>query len=401
MGDKTNDSTSGASAAAVAETTKRKPFTKQAAESAAAGEKMAVGNTQQRGAGGQYGGKKSYSLSEAKKMLGDTFDRGSGKKLPAETDGKALDEVKPGGKDSETESARASKKSDAAADEGAHAESSQKDKPAAADSKELARAKEVLKRRWGYTEDDFKLYADNPQRLIELGSKAHAQDVAESMKGREKAKTDADKGADAAGDDQGDDPDEGADDPDADDLEADRDVQEALKHFSGYDRKQVEPWVKTINAYMAAGTKRTQAAIMKAAEAHIEKRIKALNAEITQLINAGRAEAEFDRTCETLKADYPEIDTDEGRLELAKAIGERRAGGNKESVRALVHAQAKALWSDARAKRIEEQKRQDELDSAKDNGTVAVSTRTKGGARKGSNGKELLGEAFDRASGRR
>lgn len=380
MDETKNDSNSAAA------TADRKPFTKQAAEKA--GEKMAAGNTQKRESAGVFGGKQSMSLSEAKKMLGESFDKGSGKKLPAETDAKALDEVKAKGKDSDANSDRASKK-DASTDKG-EGDAASKKATGSVDPKKLERAQQALKLA-GWTDEDFKSMSD--ERVVALGEKAHARDVEQGKKNRDKpTDTDADKADDASGD-AGDKLDDAVDDdPDEDAL-----VDAAVKtHFKGFEPEQVKPWAKALRSFVGAESKRVQTAANKHSEGLITKATKEITARAEKLIDAAMATAEFDRTAETLKVEgFSEIDTDEGRLELANAIGERRAGGNKMSVRALALQESRALWGDARQKRIEERKRQDELDSAKDNGTLGVVTRSIEGGRN-KTGKELFAESFDR-----
>lgn len=344
---------------------------------------------------GQF--KERLTQRDGKALLGQSLDK-QRKRLGRETDADALDEVRPTGQSAGADKDRGGK-DPAATTSKATDEHSSKGATGEIDEQKLAAAHQALKLD-GWTEDDFR--ALTPQRVIDLGQRAIDRQRERGKELRERS-GDANAAASASKDatTKKDEPKGEAKRASSTSADFTEEELETIirEDFDEFDATEVKPWVKAISKVARRLLGGSDAAFEARASKVLEKQLGEAKASLTETQAVMRAEAEFDRAVDVLTKEYPELDKEDGRVQLAKRIGQLRKGGDTKSIRTLVIEQARALWGDEREKRLEEERRNSEEASARENGTFAVTAATGLDRKKGP--KQLLGESFDRLAARR
>jgi len=300
-------------------------------------EREATRTTQGRSADGKFGAKADESKRVDPSAIARNIVRGEIEKerlsrLPQETDGKALDTVKPKGKGT-----------GATADPApASAEATKSDKSEGTSPGNTAVAKHLDAARKalaldGLTEDD--LAGMKPERILALGKKAHDRQADIARKLEDKAKADKAAPATARKAEDG-----GSQKPattspasESDDDDFDAIAKDAVGMYDESDEHFSKSMGKLAKSIHASIERKFTASLEKTLEAHAEKLATRLNAEF-----------EFERAVDSLKAEFPQLDTQDGRDALVPILESIATAGTAKNIRDGVKASAYALWGEER-----------------------------------------------------
>jgi hypothetical protein len=282
------------------------------------------------------------------------------RKLAAETDGSALADVQPKGQ-------KATQTKDPAPQSAATTSADKHDaqsSPAATHvAKHLEDAEKALERD-GFTKED--IAGLSKERILALGKKAAERQADISRKLGEEAKTKAAPAGDAKTTDPGSPKPVTTAPTQAKTEEADPFEALVKEHFAAF--AEDADFSKSLGGFSKA--------LANQLKAEIETGLKSVNESVTtmraEMVKEIRAEAaremEFEKAVESLKDDFPESSSVDGRAALRDLFVTLAKEGKVKDIVGGVRSSANALWADAKRARDTEAAKQKASRDARKNG---------------------------------